>query len=96
MPLDYKNTDDGDLLFDNGDLVIHDATTQHQKDILIAAKGDYREFPDVGVDLINWLDDDALGDLPAAIQEEFEKDGMTVTKVQVTESGKTEIEASYD
>lgn len=93
---DYKNTEDGDLLFENGDLVVHDATDQHQLDLLLTGKGHNREFPDVGVDLLNWVDDDELGDLPGVIQEEFEKDGMTVSRIKVTATGKVSIDAEYE
>lgn len=96
MPLDYKNTEDGDLLFENGDLVIHDSTLQHQEDILVASKGDYREFPDIGVDIQNWLEDDNSGDLPNAIRQEFEKDGMIIKRLQVLEDGTSDIQASYE
>jgi hypothetical protein len=95
MPLDYKNTDDGDLLFENGDLVVAESTDQHQADILFAGKGHYREFPDLGVDLMNWLEDDALGDLAGVIQQEFEGDQMQVNKLKVTQSGKVNIDAEY-
>lgn len=95
MPIDYKNTEDGDLAFENGDLVVVESTDQHQIDILMAGKGHYRESIDIGVDLLSWLDDDVLGDLPGVIQEEFEKDGMRVNTLRVTESGKVNVDAEY-
>ena len=45
---DYKNTDDGDLLFENGDLVVVESTQQHIEDHIDAEKGDYRETPELG------------------------------------------------
>lgn len=95
--LDYKLTEDGDLYFDpvTGDLALVESTAQHQLDLLMADKGHYREHVDVGVGLTNWLEDDELGDLPGVITEEFEKDGMTIAKVTVTESGKLTTDASY-
>lgn len=92
--LDYKNTEEGDLLFD-GDLVLHDATNIHQQDILLAAKGHYRQFPDVGVDLGSWIEDDANGDLAFEIRREFEKDGMKVERLKVLENGEADIKAVY-
>ena len=96
MPVDYATTEDGDLLFDGNDLVISESTYVHQQDILLAAKGDYRQYPDVGVDLRSWIDDDAAGDLPAAIRKEFEKDGMRVDRVKVFENGSADILGFYD
>lgn len=97
MPLDYKQTEDGDLYFnpDTGDLEVVESTLQHQKDLLEANKGDYRESPETGVGLLDWLEDDAIGDLPGVIQEQFEADGMNVKKVEVTQTGKLTIDADY-
>jgi len=39
----------GDLNFKNGDLEIGYSDNQHQEHILIANKGEYREFPELGV-----------------------------------------------
>jgi hypothetical protein len=95
MPKDILLNDD-DLLFINGDLVVRDSTLQHQKHLLLVQPGELREFPTVGVGLVNFLNDDALDDLGAAIQREFENDGMIVKKLDVYENGKLEIDASYE
>lgn len=93
---DYQNTENDDLLFEDGDLVVHDATRQHQEDILIAGKGNYRQFPDVGVDVLKFLDDDTNGDLPFVIRREFEKDGMTIQTLEINSDGSGEIIATYE
>ena len=95
MPLDYLSDENGDLLFQDGDLVVGESTLQHQEDLLMTGKGEWREDPTIGVGLLDWLDDDALGDLPSVIGEEFERDGMSVKNVTVTESGKLSTDASY-
>lgn len=45
---DYACDDDGDLLFENGDLVVKESTQQHIEDHIDAEKGDYREIPELG------------------------------------------------
>lgn len=52
--LDYKNINH-DLLIDNGDFVKHDAQQDHIENILITSKGSYRQFPLVGVNLIDFV-----------------------------------------
>ena len=70
-------------------------TLQHQQDILLAKKGDYRQFPDIGVDLQSCVEDDANGDLAFEIRKEFEKDGMTISRLKVFENGEADIKAEY-
>lgn len=88
--------DDGfDLKIENGDLVIGDSTEQHQQLLLLANKGELREFPTRGVGIRGWLLDDQAGNLNGAIKREFEADGMTVESVN-TRNGQINIEAAYE
>lgn len=89
----------GDLLIKDGDIVVGESTEQHQKHLLLAQKGDFRQHPQIGVGLSDFLNDDALRDLPAAIQKEFENDGMKVKKINVIKKENDKmglkIDASY-
>lgn len=91
---DIKLDDDFDLKFVNGDLVIGEATLQHQKLLLLAHKGEIREFPTRGVGVGSWLLDDQAGNLNGAIKREFTADGMKVEKVN-TSGGKINVKANY-
>jgi hypothetical protein len=48
----------GDLSFQNGDLKTGYSDNQHQEHILIANKGEYREFPEMGVAIEQIINDD--------------------------------------
>lgn len=96
MPRDIMLDESGDLLIKNGDFVVGESTNQHKAHLLLAMKGEYRQYADVGVGIGNYINDDALEDMPAAIQREWEDDGMTVTRLKVYADGKIDEEAAYD
>lgn len=92
---DFLLDESFDLKFENGDLVIGESTQQHQQLLLLAGKGEFREFPTRGVGIMGWLLDDQAGNLNGAIKREFEADGMTVESVN-TRNGQINIEAAYE
>lgn len=78
---DYKQTADGDLDFTAGDIEMVEPTGQHQRDILIAAPGDYKESPTVGVDSVRQLLDVDPADYLRRIRKQFTADGMSVASL---------------
>jgi hypothetical protein len=83
-----------DLLSENGDFVIGDATRQHQQLILLIEVGALREFPTTCVGLQSWELKEGTGDLHATIKREFERDKMKVERVRVGNNG-ISVEATY-
>ena len=65
---DYARTEDGDLAFKDGDLVVAESSAQHISDIIHSQVGDYREFPSFGVN--------ASGKINAPVPE---LDALTMT-----------------
>lgn len=93
---DYLLNDANDLVIKNGDFVIGDATKQNQKKLLMINKGEYKEFPNVGVGLMNFLDDEEPDELIREIRREMVKDGMTVEELKVNnDDGSIGLNASY-
>lgn len=86
--------DDFDLKIVNGDFATGEATTQHQQILLLANKGEIRQFPAFGIGIMEWLLDDQSGNLNGAIKREFEADGMKVESVNVR-NGKINVKANY-
>lgn len=73
-----------DLVIKNGDFDFGDATNQNQNLIILASKGEFKQSPTVGVGIIDYILDDANTDeLEGVIQNEFEKDGLTIDKLKV-------------
>lgn len=95
MPNDYLYTEDMDLLIADGDFVVGESTFQHQQALLIAEKGELRQYPLTGVGAKSFLNDDKIGDLYPEIQKQFEADGMVVKTLSVNHEGKINVDASY-
>lgn len=74
------DADSYDLIIANGDLKAGDSTFQHQQHLLMAAKGDYKLTPDIGVDAMSQLHSSS-NTLARDARIEFIRDGMTVNKI---------------
>lgn len=84
--VDYLEADDGDLLFEDGDLVIGQSDQNHIYDIISSAKGDWREYPLLGANAILYRNKAiSKAEFVRSIKEELKKDGYQ--NVQVTFSG---------
>ena len=56
---------------------------QHQRDILLADKGHYKESPETGVGALEYMNDNEPDRLLRSIRKEFTRDGMKVSKVSL-------------
>ena len=75
--------------------MIGDSTQQHQKHLLMAMPGDYKQSPLVGVGVADQLDDENPDDLLRAIRTTFVQDGMTVTGLSIASNGNIKVDANY-
>lgn len=88
--------DDGDIQFDdNGELVLGDATNQNQKLILISNKGEWKEFPELGVGIEQMLSNENYNEVLIDAKKNLEYDGMEVKNIRFTEMGKLMVDAKY-
>jgi hypothetical protein len=93
--IDIKSDETGDIDVLIGDIQYTESTEQHQRDILLAHKGHYKEVPAVGVGAINFLNDESPDDFLRIVRKEFTKDGMKVKKIAITVGGDLNINAAY-
>lgn len=91
---DYLSDNTNDLKIANGNFVQGDSTIQNQNFLLITAPGAWKQNPQVGVGLMNFLKDDDITGLMRSIRQQFAKDGMTVQKLALT-NGKIQVVAPY-
>lgn len=79
--------DDGDLYIDSntGDLKISYSDQQHIKDIINANTGWYKQFPLVGVGILNYLNSSGLQQqLEREIKLQLKSDGYAVDRPVIT------------
>lgn len=87
--------ENGDLSIKNGDFEIGFSDNQHQEHILIANKGEYKEFPELGVGIAAMLGDDDYTDMLIEIKKNLEYDGMKIKNVKFDENGNLDIDGYY-
>lgn len=85
--------DDNDLRAAAGDLVAGDDLIQRQKVIAEATKNDFKQFPEMGVDVENYLEDEDPQALFAEIREQYRLDKMTLKSIGIDKEGKIFIDA---
>jgi hypothetical protein len=93
---DFKLTVTGDLLILNGDLVIGTSDEQQVETALLTQAGELKQYPEAGIGIENFVDDDLPGDMLQKIRTQLEKDGMTVSGLSfIDETGNLNINAKY-
>ncbi len=84
-----------DLVIGNGDFSSAESTAQHQQQLIVNNKGDFKQHPTICVGAINYMDDEHFQSLIRAISVEFTKDGMDVKSVQLSSLGVINSDAFY-
>jgi hypothetical protein len=95
MPNDYLLTDDFDLKIANGDFVVGESSAQHQQLLLLLEKGELRQYPQTGVGVKNFLNDDNLSGLHQEVVKQFKADGLTINRLKIYNDGQMELDANY-
>lgn len=88
-----KETDD--LRIENGDFVIGRSDEQNQKLILISEKGEWKEFPELGVGIDKMLDNEEYNAMLISAKKNLQYDGMQIRNISFTEEGKLKIDGNY-
>lgn len=81
--IDIGHTANGDIDLQASDILYAESTGQHQRDILLADKGHYKESPETGVGALEYMNDNEPDRLLRSIRKEFTRDGMKVSKVSL-------------
>ena len=88
--------ENGGLLFSDGDLAIGFSDDQHQQHILIANKGEYKEFPEIGVGLVGMLGEDDYTPILIEAKKNLQYDGMTIRNIKFEQDGNLSIYGDYN
>ena len=83
-----------DLDLRTGKIALAEVTPQNQAMLLTARPGEYKEWPALGVGLLDILQDHDVSYWRRRIVEQIESDGQRIKKINITASG-IELEAEY-
>jgi len=83
------------LIINDGDFQIIESTNEHQVQLLLNNKGDFKQSPTVCVGAVKYVDDEGPGNLINAISTEFQRDGMDVQQVALNAAGVIQASAYY-
>lgn len=86
---------DEDLEFEDGDFAIGISDKQHIKHILKAYKGEFKEFPELGVGIEQMINDDNYMDVLIEAKKNLQYDGVEVKNIKFTDEGKLNVDGEY-
>ena len=86
---------DEDLEFEDGDFAIGISDKKHIKHILKAFKGEFKEFPELGVGIDQMINDDNYMDILIEAKKNLQYDGVEVNNIKFTNEGKLNIDGKY-
>jgi hypothetical protein len=89
-------TNGNNMLIKDGDFVIGEAEEEYIENILIAEKGNYRQFPLVGVGIKNFINaamtPQELTKLKREIAIQLEYDGYKINSININKDFKIDID----
>jgi len=92
---DIRLDDSEDIDLSGGDLMITESTAQHQRQLILNNKGDFKENPTICTGAFGYFDDEHYRGLIRAISVEFCRDGMDVKEVTLAPEGTINSIAVY-
>jgi hypothetical protein len=84
-----------DLSVISGDLFKTESTREHQKELILNSKGDYKQNPTICVGAFSYMDDESKLGMVRAISIEFARDSMDVKSVSLSPVGDINTNAVY-
>ncbi len=84
-----------DLSVVGGDFMCVESTAQHQRQLILNNKGDYKQNPTICVGAFDYMNDETYQELIRAISIEFTRDGMDVQSVVLSQTGIVNSDAIY-
>jgi hypothetical protein len=93
--IDIGLEDSEDLNVASGDFTLIESTAQHQQQLILNNKGDFKQNPVICVGAFDYLDDENFQGLIRGISVEFNRDGMDVKSIQISSDGVIVSDAFY-
>lgn len=83
MKDDILLNDDNNIVIVDGDMVVGDVTRQVMGNVLLACLGEYKEYPMVGIGLVNYLNGSEAPFLIGRIKTQLEAMDIKTKKITV-------------
>ncbi|WP_234111687.1 hypothetical protein [Chryseobacterium sp. R2A-55] len=96
MPNDIILDENFDLQIANGDLVVGESTYQHQRILIFAEKGEFKQYPKVGVGSKHYLESERPDNFAREIRQQFIADGMNVKQIKIGDNLELNIDSDYE
>ena len=93
--IDIGLDENEDIAIAAEDLITVESTAQHQRQLIMNNKGDFKQNPVTCVGAFGYLDDENFSGLTRAISIDFTRDGMDVVSVQLLPDGTINSDAYY-
>ncbi len=98
--MDFMLDQNGDLDFSTGDFKVDNNNLGHIESILLAQKGEFKQFPMIGVGISNFLNAPLSSKVRVSLEKEIklqlESDGFKNIFINVKEDGVVNVKADKD
>ncbi len=95
--MDFRIDNDGDIDISTGDFIVENSDLSHIESILVAQKGEWKQYPMLGVGITNYLNAPLTKANRIALEKDIklqlESDAFKNIFVEVEESGKVNLNA---
>jgi hypothetical protein len=90
---DFLLDENGDLLIKDGDFVIGESDSQHVFDIITSFIGEWKQYPNVGVGIMQYLKAQNPNTAANSIKQQLQADGYSLNNctVKIDETGNLKI-----
>ncbi len=92
---DIKLDKNDDIVITKGDFEIACSDKLHQKHIIKAEKGEYKQHPELGVGIEKYLNGEEYTAMLIEIKKHLEYDGMIINDVSVNKKGELTVDGKY-
>lgn len=97
IAIDFLDDSDGDLKIENGDFIAGNSDNQHIADIIASFPGENKQFPLVGVGVMQYLNSTSRDQqLESSIKQQLESDGYQVNSISLMRDASGKIKISTD
>ena len=86
------NPETGDIIVQDGRIIIGDNSRQCIEQILVSNRGEYKEYPLVGGEILKMLHGDVSRFWPARVRNMCNSMGVSVKRVSMDNNGKIKVE----